>query len=183
MINPGQLATTVRTDTFPIRVLVVMGVSGCGKTVVGRRVAEVWRAGFEDADDWHTPEAVARMAAGHPLTDEDRAPWLQRLREKIIAATPPGGRMVLACSALRRRYRDALREGQEGVQFVYLSGSQELIAARMAARTGHYMPASLLDSQFAALEVPGAEEALTVDIDQPPEGVVEEIVRLLGLRS
>ena len=156
-----------------------MGVSGCGKTAVGRAVAQQWGADFQDADDWHTPDAVAKMAAGHPLTDEDRAPWLGRLREKVIATTPAEGRTVLACSALRRRYREALRAGLDGVQFVYLAGSQALIAARMAARTGHYMPTSLLDSQFAALEIPGPDEAVSISIDQPLEGVVADVLGLV----
>ena len=156
-----------------------MGVCGCGKSAVGRSVARAWDADFQDADDWHTPDAVARMAAGHPLTDDDRGPWLARLREQIIAATPPGGRTVLACSALRRRYRDALRAGQEGVQFVYLSGSRELIAARLGARTGHFMPAALLDSQFAALEPPGPDEAISISIDQPLEAVAAEVRKLV----
>ena len=153
-----------------------MGVSGCGKSAVGRAVADVCQADFQDADDWHSPKAVAKMAAGHALTDEDRTPWLLRLHDEVVAATPAEGRTVLACSALRRRYREALRIGQEGVQFVYLSGTKELIAARMARRSGHYMPASLLDSQFAALEVPGLEEALTVSIDQPLEAVAAEVL-------
>ena len=156
-----------------------MGVSGCGKTAVGRAVAQQWGADFQDADDWHTPDAVAKMAAGHPLTDEDRAPWLGRLREKVIATTPAEGRTVLACSALRRRYREALRAGLDGVQFVYLAGSKALIAARMAARTGHYMPTSLLDSQFAALEIPGPDEAVSISIDQPLEGVVADVLGLV----
>lgn len=152
-----------------------MGVSGCGKSEVGRAVAQRWEARFEDADHWHTEEAVARMSAGIPLTDADRAPWLERLRDRIIADTAPDGRTVLACSALRRRYRDVLRDGQEGVLFVHLAGSQELIAGRMAARTGHYMPATLLDSQFAALEAPGPDEAVTVSIGQPLEAVIGEV--------
>jgi gluconokinase len=119
------------------------------------------------------------MAAGTPLTDADRAPWLERLRQRVIAATPPDGRTVLACSDLRRRYREALQAGQQGVQFVYLSGSRELIASRLAARTGHYMPAGLLDSQFTALEAPGPDEAVSVSIDQPIEGVVTSILALL----
>ncbi len=158
-----------------------MGVSGCGKTAVGMAVAHRWQARFEDADHWHSPEAVAQMAAGIPLTDADRAPWLERLRDQIIAATPPEGRTVLACSALRRRYRSVLRDGQEGVRFVHLSGSKELIAGRMAARTGHYMPPTLLDSQFAALEVPGPDEACTVSIDQTLEGVIDEVWRLVSM--
>jgi gluconokinase len=180
MNDEGQSATTARTNTFRIRVLVLMGVSGCGKSAVGEAVAKQWGADFQDADHWHTPEAVAKMAAGHPLTDGDRAPWLERLREKVIAATPPDGRTVLACSALRRCYRDALRTGQDGVRFVYLSGTKELIAARMARRQDHYMPAALLDSQFAALEAPGPDEAVTVSIDQPLEAVVQEVLNGIG---
>ena len=156
-----------------------MGVSGCGKTAVGRQVAERWGAGFEDADDWHTEAAVAKMAAGEALTDEDRAPWLERLRDQVIGAVPEGSRGVLACSALRRRYREALRQGQSGVKFIYLSGSQALIAGRMAARRGHYMPSSLLDSQFAALEPPGPEEALTVAVDRPLDAVVEAVLQAI----
>lgn len=156
-----------------------MGVSGCGKTAVGRAVAQQWGADFQDADDWHTEEAVAKMAAGHALTDEDRAPWLERLRQKVIAATPAEGRTVLACSALRRRYREALRNGQEGVQFVFLEGTQDLIASRMAARKGHYMPATLLDSQFAALEVPDPDEAISISIDQPLEKVVADVLNVV----
>jgi len=156
-----------------------MGVSGCGKTAVGRQVAARWGAGFEDADDWHTAAAVAKMASGQALTDEDRAPWLERLRDQVIGAVPEGARGVLACSALRKRYREVLRQGQRGVKFVYLSGSQALIAGRMAARQGHYMPSSLLDSQFAALEAPAPEEALTVPVDQALEAVVEAVMQAL----
>lgn len=175
----GLPATTARTNLFRIRVLVIMGVSGCGKTAVGRAVAQQWGADFQDADDWHTEEAVAKMAAGHALTDEDRAPWLERLRQKVIAATPAEGRTVLACSALRRRYREALRNGQEGVQFVFLEGTQDLIASRMAARKGHYMPTTLLDSQFAALEVPGPDEAISISINQPLEKVVADVLNVV----
>jgi len=172
-------ATTAGTNLFPTRVLVVMGVSGCGKTAVGRAVAARWGADFQDADDWHTPAAVAKMAAGHALTDVDRTPWLERLRDQVIGAVPGGARGVLACSALRKRYRDVLRHGQSGVKFVYLSGSHALIAGRMAARRGHYMPSSLLDSQFAALEPPGPEEALTVPVDPPLDAVVEAVMQAL----
>ena len=179
MINRTECATTAGSDVFRTRVLVLMGVCGCGKTAVGEAVAARWNARFEDADHWHSPAAVAKMSAGHPLTDEDRAPWLERMREKIIAPTAPGERTVLACSALRRRYRDALRAGQQGVRFVYLEGSRELIASRMRARTGHYMPPTLLDSQLAALEAPGPDEADTVSIDQPLEAVVDTVCSLL----
>ncbi|MDB6069978.1 MAG: gluconokinase [Verrucomicrobiales bacterium] len=158
-----------------------MGVSGCGKTVVGEAVAAQWHARFEDADKWHTPEAVAKMAAGHPLSDADRLPWLQRLKTQIIDATPPGGRTVLACSALRKSYRDLLRaDAGPDLLFIHLAGPQSLIAARMAARTGHYMPTSLLDSQFAALEPPGAEEAITVSIDPSIGEITANVLAILG---
>ena len=179
MINRTETATTAGNDVFRTRVLVLMGVCGCVKTAVGEAVAARWKARFEDADRWHSPEAVAKMSAGHPLTDEERAPWLERMREKIIAATAPGERTVLACSALRRRYRDALRAGQPDVRFVYLEGSRQVIAGRMNARTGHFMPSTLLDSQLAALEVPGPEEADTVSIDQPLESVIGDVWSLL----
>jgi gluconokinase len=175
----GLPATTARTNLFRIRVLVIMGVSGCGKTEVGRAVAQQWGADFQDADDWHTAEAVAKMAAGHALTDEDRGPWLERLRQKVIAATPAQGKTVLACSALRRRYRETLRNGQDGVQFIFLEGTLDLIASRMAARKGHFMPTTLLDSQFAALEAPGSDEAITISIDQPLEGVVADVLNVV----
>ena len=178
---PPPPGTTARTDVFQIKVLVLMGVSGCGKTEVGRAVAERWGAAFQDGDDWHTAAAVARMAGGTPLSDVERAPWLERLREKVVEATPVGGRTVLACSALRRKYREALAGGAAGVRVVYLAGSRELIGARLAERRGHYMPAGLLDSQFAALEVPGAEEAVAVSIAGTVPEVAEEVMRAAGL--
>ena len=178
---PLSPATTARTNVFPTRVLVVMGVSGCGKTEVGQVVARQWGAAFVDADDWHSAAAVARMAAGHPLSDAERAPWLERLREQVIGAVPEGGRVVLACSALRRGYREALVGGERGVRFAYLAGSRALIAARLGERKGHYMPPGLLDSQLAALEVPGAEEAVTVSIEGTVEAVAGEVMGALGL--
>lgn len=178
---PLPPATTARTNVFPIRVLILMGVSGSGKTEVGREVAERWGAEFQDGDDWHTAEAVSRMAGGTPLSDVERAPWLERLREKVIGATPVGGRVVLACSALRQGYREALAGGEEGVLFVYLAGSREVIAGRLAGRRGHYMPAGLLDSQFAALEVPGAGEAVAVSIEGSVAEVAGEVMRAAGL--
>ncbi len=157
-----------------------MGVSGSGKTLIGKEVAARWDAGFEDADHWHVPEAVAKMSAKIPLTDEDRAPWLARLRSGVIEATPPGGRMVLACSALKHRYRDVLRGGDRDVLFIYLEGTAELIAERLAGRSGHYMPPELLKSQIAALEVPGPDEAVTLSIDQTPEAIAEAVMAVIG---
>ncbi|RYD37327.1 MAG: gluconokinase [Verrucomicrobiaceae bacterium] len=176
MNPPLSAATNAGIDVFPARVLVLMGVSGSGKTLVGQEVARRWEASFEDADHWHAPEAVAKMSAKIPLTDEDRAPWLARLRRDVIEATPPGRRMVLACSALKKRYRDLLRGGDRDVLFVYLEGSLSLIAERLAGRSGHYMPPDLLASQMATLEVPGPREAITVSIDQPPDAVADAVM-------
>lgn len=153
-----------------------MGVSGSGKTLIGEKVAARWGARFEDADGWHTPEAVAKMAAKIPLTDEDRAPWLMRLRTGVIADTPPGGRTVLACSALKHRYRDVLRGGDRDVLFIYLEGSASLIAERLSTRRGHYMPPDLLKSQIATLEVPDAGEAVRISIDQTPQAITDAVM-------
>jgi len=158
--------------------VVVMGVSGCGKTAVGEALARRLGARFVDADDFHPPANVEKMRAGVPLDDADRAPWLATLnallRDEAAARRP----VVLACSALRQRYRDALAEGVPGLRVVHLSGSFELIASRLAARRHRYMPASLLRSQFEALEPP--REAVTVDVSGDVEAVVEAALRGLG---
>jgi gluconokinase len=152
--------------------IVVMGVSGAGKTTVGRALAAHLDAAFLDADDFHPPANVAKMRAGQPLDDADRAPWLARLHDELFARDAAGESVVLACSALKRRYREALGRGLD-VRYVHLAGSRETIAARLAARSGHYMPAALLDSQFAALEAPA--DAITVDIADAPEAIVDRI--------
>jgi gluconokinase len=149
--------------------VVIMGVSGCGKSSVGEGLAGHFGIPYRDGDNLHTPEAVEKMRAGIPLTDEDRWPWLDRVADVLADEAP----VIVGCSALRRAYRDRIRAGAEGpVQFVHLTGSREVILARMAARKGHYMPVSLLDSQFATLEAPGPDEALTVDIDQPLDAII-----------
>jgi gluconokinase len=142
-------------------IVVVMGVCGCGKTTVGKALATAlgWR--FFDADDFHPPANIEKMAAGIPLTDTDRWPWLDRLAAELGAIERAGGHAVLACSALRQAYRDRLAVAGD-VRFVHLRGDRATIAARVAARPGHYMPATLVDSQFAALELPA--EAIDVDI-------------------
>ncbi len=145
---------------------VVMGVSGCGKTTVGAAFAATIGGQFVDGDDLHPPENVAKMASGQPLTDADRWPWLD------LVAGALTGNVVIGCSALKRAYRDRIRGGAEDgagpVRFLHLAGSQHVIAARMAARPGHFMPLGLLDSQFATLEPLGVDEdGVTVDIDQP----------------
>ena len=158
------------------RRLVIMGVSGCGKSSVGARLAARLGLNYRDGDDLHPPENVAKMRAGLPLTDADRWPWLDRVGQVLLAEAP----VIVGCSALKRAYRDRIRTAAGGpVTFVHLDGSQEVIAARMALRQGHYMPLSLLDSQFAALEPPAAEEAITVSIDQPLEAIVADILRQL----
>jgi len=155
----------------PPTAVVVMGVSGCGKTEVGRRLAQRLGAEFIDADDLHPPANVEKMRQGIPLDDADRAPWLAllnaRMREDIAAGRP----VVLACSALKQRYRESLADRLPGLRFVHLAGSRELIAQRLAARRHHYMPASLLDSQFTALEPP--MDAITIDVALPVEAVVD----------
>ena len=149
--------------------VVIMGVSGCGKSSVGEGLAAQLGISYRDGDDLHTPQAVEKMRVGLPLTDDDRWPWLDRVAAVLATEAP----VIVGCSALRRAYRDRLRAGAGGpVQFIHLTGSRELIAGRMAARTGHYMPPSLLDSQFAALEPPGPDEALAIDIDQPLSDII-----------
>ncbi|MCX7286549.1 MAG: gluconokinase [Rhodobacterales bacterium] len=149
--------------------IVIMGVSGCGKSSVGDGLAARLGIPYRDGDDLHPPANVDKMRVGIPLTDDDRWPWLDRVAEVLANEAP----VIVGCSALRRAYRDRLREGAGGtVQFLHLTGSREVIASRMAARTGHYMPTSLLDSQFAALEAPGPDEALSIDIDQPLEAII-----------
>ena len=143
-------------------IVVVMGVSGSGKSVVGQALATDLGWPFYDADDFHPPENVAKMAAGTPLTDSDRWPWLDRLASEMGDIDKRGRNAVLACSALRQVYRDRISRAGN-VRFVHLSGAQETIAARIAARKHAYMPASLLASQFAALEPP--RDAITISVD------------------
>lgn len=156
--------------------VVIMGVAGCGKSSVGKGLSARLGVPYRDGDDLHMPEAVEKMRAGTPLTDEDRWPWLDRVASVLAVEAP----VIVGCSSLKRVYRDRIRAGAGGpVRFVHLAGSREVIAARMAARTGHYMPTSLLDSQFAALEAPGPEEAVTVDIDQPLAAIVDAVLAQL----
>ena len=151
-------------------VYVVMGVSGSGKSTVGKLIAEALGARYAEGDSFHPPENVERMRSGQPLDDNDRAPWLTAMANAIRDWNAKGETVVLACSALRRRYRDVLRSGGD-VRFIHLAGDKALIARRLAARKGHYMPPTLLDSQFAALEPPGEDEAITVPIDASAETI------------
>src|SRR5215510_2954986 len=154
---------------------VVMGVSGSGKTSVGKSLAEQLGWDFYDADDFHLPENVAKMASGIPLTDSDRAPWLATLHELISACLKQNRPGVLACSALREHYREQLLEGNEHVQLIYLKGSYELIWSRMEGRKDHYMKPDMLQSQFDALEEP--KDALTVDVSKSVGEIVQEILK------
>jgi gluconokinase len=159
-------------------VVVLMGVSGSGKTEDGTRLAEALGGTFVEGDDYHPPANVAKMRSGVPLDDADRQPWLERLSHEIGAWLDTGKTVVLACSALKQRYRDILKAGRPGVRFVHLKGDKALIRKRLDKRRGHYMPASLLDSQFAALEEAG--DVITVGIDAPPDAIVAEIRRALA---
>jgi gluconokinase len=157
--------------------LVIMGVAGCGKSTVGAALSEQLDIPYRDGDDLHSAEAVEKMRAGIPLNDEDRWPWLDRIAEAFRNKAP----LIIGCSALRRVYRDRIRAGAGGeVTFVHLAGERDLIASRMATRAGHYMPLSLLDSQFATLERPGPDEAIDVSIDQPMASIVGEVLSNLG---
>jgi len=155
-----------------------MGVSGCGKSSVGAMLAQSLGVRFIEGDDYHSPANVAKMAAGIPLTDEDRVLWLEALQAEIRQSVEAGVGIVLSCSSLKKRYRDVLRAGAPGLRFAHLEGSREVIAQRMAARTGHYMPPSLLDDQLAVLEPLQAGEAgLTLDIRKEPQELVAAILR------
>ncbi|WP_375466031.1 gluconokinase [uncultured Methylobacterium sp.] len=150
-----------------------MGVSGSGKSTIAALVAERLGWIFVDGDSFHTPEHIAKMHAGSALDDEDRAPWLAAIAVWIRHRLAAGESGVIVCSALRRTYRDVLTGGSACVRVVYLDGSRALIAGRLAARHGHFMPSTLLDSQFAVLEPPGPDEyPIVVAIDAEPEAIV-----------
>jgi gluconokinase len=169
------------TPKLPPLVIVVMGVSGSGKTTVGAMLAGRLRWGFAEGDDFHSPGNVAKMRGGTPLTDEDRMPWLAAIAKHIDAWRAEGRSGVVTCSALKRRYRDILIGARRDVRLVYLQGTRSLIADRMAARQGHFMPAALLDSQFAALEEPGAEERpIVVSVGLTPDFIVDNVVAALA---
>jgi gluconokinase/shikimate kinase len=166
----------------PSPVLVLMGVSGAGKSTVAALLAGRLGWDFEEGDDLHPAANMAKMAAGHPLDDEDRKPWLAKVAAWIREHTDAGRPGIITCSALEKRYRDVLRG--DHVIFVYLAGTHEQIAARLAARHGHFMPPSLLDSQFAILEPPGADEAaITVNISASSSDLADEIIDELRLTA
>ncbi len=165
-------------------VLVLMGVSGCGKTTVAQILADRLHWAFEEGDALHPPANVAKMAAGHPLDDDDRAPWLAKVADWVDARLDAGESGIITCSALKHSYRALIDRRGAGVEFVYLHGSRELIASRLADRHGHFMPSSLLDSQFATLEEPGPDEpALRVEIGEPADDIATDIAHALGLTA
>lgn len=154
-------------------VILVMGVSGSGKTTIGRELAAGLGSTFLEADDYHSAANVARMRSGRPLDDAARGPWLQRVHDAIRTSVAAGARVVVACSALKQSYREVLLDGVADAAVVYLRVDRSILAARLRARHGHFMPASLLDSQLATLEVP--EDAIVIDASQSPDVVVAKL--------
>lgn len=178
------------TTTAPARAgqrvtVVVMGVCGTGKSSVASGMAQRLGLGCIEGDDLHDPAAVAKMRQGIPLTDDDRWPWLARIGAALADARAAPGGVTASCSALRKVYRDRLRQACPGLQFVFLDGDADLIARRMAARSGHYMPTTLLQSQLQTLERPGADEAdvVRLDVGPPVTEVVDAAVQALLARS
>ncbi|MGO7215216.1 gluconokinase [Rhizobium ruizarguesonis] len=163
--------------------IIVMGVSGCGKSSVGEKLAEALHLAFVEGDALHPAANVEKMSKGIPLTDEDRMPWLDRIGEDTKASLEKGEGIIVSCSALKRLYRDRLRAAAGGnLFFVYLEGSRALLMKRMGERKGHFMPASLLDSQLATLEVPTGEPGVvTVDIDDTVEGITATALKGLAI--
>ena len=175
---PHSDQTLTRPDPDTARLFVVMGVAGCGKSSIGEALAKSLGGLYLDGDTYHPPENVEKMSRGEPLTDDDRWPWLERFASEMQQRA---GIVVGGCSALKRVYRDRITAAAgERTTFIYLSGSRALIRSRMSARTGHFMPTSLLDSQFATLEPPGSDEdAVTVDIDAPVDTIVTNAIAAL----
>lgn len=157
-------------------IYILMGVSGSGKTTTGRALAERLAIPFYDGDDFHPAENIAKMSQGIPLDDRDRQPWLDRLQHLITTHLQKGEAAVIACSALKRSYRQHLSQGDPRVQFIYLQGDFDLIWQRMVNRQTHYMQANMLKSQFRALEEPSGGEAIFIAIDEDPEGIVGTII-------
>jgi gluconokinase len=163
-------------------IAIVMGVSGSGKTTIAAGLARQEGWILLEGDSFHPPANIAKMKAGTPLTDEDRWPWLRAIAAEIDRVCQASEHAVIACSALKRAYRDILVHGRKDVRIVYLNGTQQLIADRLAKRKGHFMPPDLLPSQFRTLEPPGSDEdPVTVSIDASVEAIVDDIVHQLGI--
>lgn len=162
-------------------VIILMGVSGSGKSTIGWQLAHQLRWRFEDADDWHSSQSIAKMRQGIPLTDRDRDPWLRQLQRAIDEWRQTEDGVVLACSALKQRYREQLRCQEDDVKLVYLRGTLQDIRQRMAQRRGHFMSEALLTSQFESLEEP--QDAITVDIHQDQSEIVGQIIQSINVAS
>ena len=163
-------------------VIVLMGVSGSGKSTIAAELVDRLGWTFAEGDAMHPPENIERMAAGIPLTDADRAPWLRRITDWIRGRLEAGENAIVTCSALKAEYRDELRSAGPGVRIVYLRGNPATLVARQSARRGHFMPASLMRSQLETLEEPGPDEGvLTVDVAAGPAEIATTIIRSLGL--
>jgi gluconokinase len=171
-----------RKTSSDLRRYVVMGVSGCGKSEIGRRLAKRLGIAYLEGDEHHSPESIAKMAAGVPLNDDDRREWLLTLQSRLRLAARRNEGMVLTCSALKRRYRDLLRIGDPALVFIHLHGDPQLIAARMKQRRGHFMPEALLESQLRDLEPLGTDErAVRVDIAAKPYDIVDQIMQQIAI--
>ncbi|WP_076260191.1 gluconokinase [Intrasporangium flavum] len=174
--------TTANTEHHPPPLVVVMGVSGSGKTTVGAALAQRLRVPFADADDFHPQANIDKMSAGTPLTDLDRGPWLATIAGWLADHASTGG--VTSCSALKQAYRDILAAAAPHVYFLHLHGDPEVIAARVAGRLGHFMPAALVESQFATLEPLGpTEHGAVIEVDQPVDDLVTQSLHLLTSRT
>jgi gluconokinase len=163
-------------------ILIAMGVSGCGKTTIGEMLAKKLNCDFADADSFHSQANKDKMHKGIPLNDEDRWPWLKAIRASIEQKLADGETHVYACSALKRVYRDILRDGDKEVTFVYLKGTPELLRERIKTRTGHFFDPALLQSQLDTLEPPGPDEAIEADIALSPEAIVDKVLKEVETR-